>query len=109
MKGEHDLPDNILLFRNILNSVKRKILETNNPSVSSTDCLKRILQFGNIVVSLLKDPSHGMEEQTTINDLFKKYEFHLDKLSESDRTLCEYYVNNDVHTYTFDLNPTRFD
>jgi len=103
-----DLPDNIALFRKILNHVKRRVLE-NGDIHDSDECVQRIKQFGNVVISLTKDPNENTKEQRSVSDLFKKHGFDFHKISDSDRALCNYYVINDVHTYVFDLNPSRFD
>jgi ketopantoate reductase len=104
-----DLPENIVLFRKIINHVKRRVLENNGATDESEECVQRIKQFGNVILSLLKNPNEDTKECQSVAELFKKHEFDIHKLSDSDKALCKHYVINDVHTYVFDLNPSRFD
>jgi len=103
-----DLPENIALFRKILNHVKRRVLENSNAD-DSEECVQRIKQFGNVLLSLLKKSNEDTKEHRSVAELLKKHGFDIHTLSDSDRISCEHYVMNDVHTYVFDLNPSRFD
>lgn len=107
-----DLPENIVLFRKIINHVKRSILESNDGEPgedNSEKCVQRLKQFGNVVISLLENRHEHTKEHKSVMDLFKRYKFDIEKLSESEKDLCNHYVINDAHVYVYDLNPHRFD
>ena len=103
-----DIPESVVHFRKILNHVKRGILEGNS---ADQDLKKldertdRIIQFGNIVLSLLNKKNHDTTEHAHILTLFETHGFIIAALLPEEREACKYYVNNDIHVYTYDLSP----
>jgi len=107
-----DVPNSVILFRKILNQVKRGILEgdSNVQDLKKLDeRTDRIIQFGNIVISLLNKSTHDTQGHAHILALFKENGFDIAALTSEEHMLCRYYVNNDIHVYTYDLSPTHID
>jgi DNA replication protein DnaD len=119
METETDLPKSVTLFRKILNHVKRSLLEgkydenadeEDAQNISNLkDATERIQQFGNIVLSLLKNSDISTKEQESVKVLFKKHHFYFTTLSPTEHELCEHYVHNDVFMYPYDLNTSHID
>ena len=73
-----DIPRSVVIFRRILNHVKRGILEGNSTDQDLTkldERTDRIIQFGNIVLSLLNKSTRDPNEHAHILTLFKDNDF----------------------------------
>jgi len=108
----------IVLFRKILNHVKRSLLEKDQESDNSEniqnirkldETTDRIQQFGNIVLSLLRDSDTHTKEHESVKKLFEKYKFVIPVRGTPENDLCVHYLKNDVFLYPYDLNPSHID
>jgi hypothetical protein len=117
---EEPLPPKIILFRKIINDVKKKILEkhfddseTNDNRQDLTnlnDIQKRIIQLGHITKSLIEHPHTSIPKHSAVVELFKKNKFDFaSSLSPSEKDWCLYYIDNDIFTYPYDLNTSHMD
>ena len=110
-----EIPKNVVLFRKILNHVKRNLLDKEDSSNDNQDIGKlhettdRIQQFGNIVLSLLRDSDTNTNEHQSVKNLFNRYKFVIPDRGTFENNLCIYYVKNDVFLYPYDLNPSHID
>jgi len=112
---DEPLAPKIIIFRRIINDMKKQILDKyfedsetkdDKQNISNlNDVQKRIIQFGHIVKSLIEEPHVSISKHQSIVQLFKKNKFDFTSpLSPLEKELCLYYIDNDIFTYPYDLN-----
>jgi Mg2+ and Co2+ transporter CorA len=114
--GSSELPKKIVFFRQLVNHIKRNLLdshtsdEKNVQNVSNlSKIVSRIRQFGNILTAILHGKHTDAEEYASVHRFFTKNHFQFDNLTPEEKELCLHYIDIDIKTYPYDLNPSHID
>ena len=107
-----DIPDNIKLFRSIINNFKRKILNqtevyNDNEDIQDMNVLngitRRIKQFG-IYLNMVLDGTADANTENVKNH-FAMNSFLIANLTDEEKDLCRHYIKIDIFMYPYDLRP----
>lgn len=108
-----DIPEKVARVRSIIGSVKQIIInktETYNDNDDVQDInilrgvLQRIKQFGISLNMILSDKTNiNIKGVNDVYLYFLKNSIDLTKLSDEERSLCEYYVKLDVFMYPYSI------
>ncbi len=114
------IPEQALLFRRIINQVKRTILnsleEPGNQAAEMLDlAADRIQQLGNTLREILRrtDPEEDVQEVgpdvekilDDVQDLFEEKGMKFEIMNPETRYYCTYYIYTDIDTHAYDLSP----
>ena len=108
-----DIPDNIKLFRSIINNFKRKILNqtevyNDNEDIQDMNVLngitRRIKQFG-IYLNMILDGSTADANTENVKNHFAMNSFDITNLTNEEKDLCRHYIKVDIFMYPYDLRP----
>jgi hypothetical protein len=115
-----ELPKDVLLFRQVINDIKREIFtrldkesDSGKDGIHSirrlNEAVDRIKQLGNILIMILKSndcsvESEYVKEAGPVMDTFNTRGFDFSKMSSESRSLCLHYVWMDIDVYTYDLS-----
>jgi len=115
MEGGAEIPQEVVVFRDIVNRVKRSLLENEQQTGDLQDVsnmnevLKRIQQFGNIVLAILNNKIGQTEDFKSIFNLLKNDKFHIEKLSSEQIELCKHYIKVDIFMYPYTISTDHTD
>jgi hypothetical protein len=115
MEGGAEIPDSVIVFRDIVNRIKKNLLENENNTGDLQDVskmkeiLKRIQQFGNIIHGILDKKVSETEDFKSVFALFKNNKFHIDRLSEEELELCKHYIKVDIFMYPYTISTDHTD
>ena len=115
MDGGSEIPQSVIVFRDIVNRVKRSLLENEQQSgdlqniSNMNEVLKRIQQFGNIIIAILNNKIGQTEDFKSIYALLKNDKFHIDKLSSDEMELCKHYIKVDIFMYPYTISTDHTD
>jgi hypothetical protein len=115
-----ELPKDVLLFRQVINDIKREIFDRLNKesdagkdSIHSVrrlnEAVDRVKQLGNILVMILKSDDCSIEskyikEAEPVIDTFNTRGVDFSEMSNESRSLCLHYIWMDIDVYTYDLS-----
>ena len=113
MKDDYEVSPRVVAFRNILEELKRKIIEEGTETYSSksdiqdTDRLnpvvRRIRQLKPEIESIMNNQATPTNEK--IHSFFESNNVRLQDLTDDERNTCLHILHVDLYMYPLTLNP----
>lgn len=113
MKENYDLSPKVAAFRNILEELKRKIIEEGTETYKSKSdiqdkdrlnpVVRRIHQLEPEIKSIMDDQPTPTNEK--INSFFESNNMSLQDLTDDERNQCLHILHVDLYMFPLTLNP----
>ncbi len=114
-----DLPQEAATFRKVVNSLKRVIIRELEEDGETSEiqmldrystCEKKLKHLGQVLRNILQGtPLASGTAAGVVAPIFAAAGLNLAGLPDELKELCEYYVDVDIYTYPWDLNPHHID
>jgi len=113
MKEDHELTPKVTAFRNILEELKRKIIEEGTETYKSESdiqdkdrlnpVVRRIRQLEPAIKSIMNNQPAPTNEK--INSFFESNNMSLQDMTDDERNTCLHILHVDLYMFPLTLNP----